>query len=291
MSDTKTILITGTSRGIGLLAASSLAQNGHRVYALMRNLEDKNQSVVAKFNSLSAKANGEIIPLELDVTNEEQCKSVINTIASHGNIDALINNAGQMPVGVTEAFSNAQIRECFDVNFHGLINTTNTVLPFMRQLGHGRLIHMSSSAGRVALPFFGVYCASKWAVEAYAESVHYEVESFGIESCIVEPSGHATDLVNTAPRPNNIDRQNQYQHLAKGGDRMLQMFEQSFAKQEPETDAQNVADCLVTLVEQTDKLPLRCQIGSDMGVERINEVVAPVQNQLINQLAPIYAGG
>lgn len=288
MKKKSTILITGASKGIGLLTAQALAAKGHQVFASMRDMTTKNKNVADSLRSFSEQISGQIIPIELDVTSEQSANSAITNIEADQPIDVLINNAGVMPVGLTEAYTLSQVKDYFDVNFYGIVNTTRAILPFMRERKKGRLVHLSSSAGRLALPYFGVYCASKWAVEAYAESIHYELAPYDIDTCIVEPSGHATGLVTSSPRPNDSGCLDEYGPVAHGGEKLLAMFKDSFAKAEPETDAQNVADCLVDLVEQNHALPLRFQIGSDMGVTGINDAIAPIQQGVIDQLKPIY---
>lgn len=185
----------------------------------------------------------------------------------------LVNNAGIMPTGLTEAFTPELVESCFDVNFLGPARTCRAVLPHMRE------IHLSSTAGRVAIPCFGVYCASKWALEAYAESLHYELTSFGIESILVEPGGHSTDLVKTTPAPADQDCLTTYGSLADGRDKLLDMFEEMFAAGENMTDAQNVADAIVRLINMDGAKPLRTTVGHDMGLNQINNQTAPIQSE------------
>lgn len=92
-----------------------------------------------------------------------------------------------MPVGLTEGFTMEQAKDLFDVNVYGVMHLTRAVLPAMRARKSGLVISLSSVAGRFGMPFFGLYCASKWAMEAYCESLHYELEPFGVESVLVEP--------------------------------------------------------------------------------------------------------
>ncbi|MGQ8363678.1 SDR family oxidoreductase [Glaciecola sp. 1036] len=283
----QTILITGASRGIGFLTAKTLVNHGHTVYAGMREINGRNKEGADFFRSLNNSVSGSIYPIEMDVTDNNQCNEVIRYIENNNHIDVLINNAGIMPVGLTEAFTEEQVQQCFSVNLYGAINCTKAVLPAMRKRKNGKLIHLSSSAGRLAIPYFGVYCASKWALEAYTESLHYELAQFNIHTCIVEPSGHATDLVSSSPSPKDAIKL-EYGNLAQGGEKLLNMFKDMFSQGEETTNAQNVADQLLKLVEQTESLPLRIAIGQDMGVKNINDGTAPIQTQLIEQLLPVY---
>ena len=159
----------------------------------------------------------------------------------------------------------------------------------MRARKSGLLINLSSAAGRLAIPYFGVYCATKWAMEAYCEALHYELEKFGIESVLVEPSGHATDLVKTAPEPKDYDRVEAYGQLATGRERLLGMFQEMFDQKDSSTDAGNVASRILKLVESDAPRPVRVQVGHDMGVQSLNEATAPIQAELIKNLKSVYA--
>ena len=282
----KTILITGASRGIGQLAAQALAKAGHTVFAAMRDLQGRNQASARKLIDWAGKNGLALATVEMDITDEASVNSAIQSVEKRQPIDVLVNNAGIMPTGLTEAFTPEQIKACFDVNVLGATRTCRAVLPHMRKRRSGLLIHVSSTAGRVAIPFFGVYCASKWALEAYAESLHYELKTFGIESILVEPGGHSTDLVKTAPSPIDQDCLTAYGRFAEGRHRILGMFETMFAAGEKITDAQNVADQICALITMAGPRPIRTTVGDDMGLNQINQSVAPIQSKLINSLQP-----
>ena len=290
MADKQTILITGASRGIGLLAARALATNGHTVYAGMRDVAGRNAEAASQMRA-DAQADGlDLIPIELDVTDEQACQAVVDEIEANHPLDVLVNNAGVMPVGLTEAFTMAQTKDVFDVNVYGIMRTTRAALPVMRSRKSGLIINLSSSAGRFGMPYFGIYCASKWAVEAYSEALHHELETFGIDSVLVEPSGHGTDLVVTAPAPKDTACLEGYGDLVAGRDRLLGMFGEMFKTDTAGTDANNVAASITELVEMSGTRPVRVQVGHDMGVSAVNEAVAPIQTKLIDMLRPVYQG-
>lgn len=291
MNQSKTILITGASRGIGFLTAKALAERGHRVYASMRNIHSRNQATAGSLRDWAQSKNVFVEPIELDVTSEDSVNKALNVVESQGALDVLVNNAGIMPTGLTESFTVEQTQEYFDINLFGIQRTCRAALPAMRSRRSGLIINLSSAAGRLAMPFFGIYCASKWALEAYTESLHYELQPFGIESILVEPSGHGTDLVNDAPAPSDHERTKSYGSESEGRDRLLNMFRGMFDLNTPETDANNVAQAIVNLIEKQQPRPIRTQVGHDMGVSTLNAAVAPIQASLIQELLPIYSTG
>ena len=290
MTTSKTILLTGASRGIGLRTPKSLASRSHTVYAGMRNVDGRNKEAAAQLLAFASEASGRILPIELDVTDEDACNAAAAKIEAEAPIDVLINNAGIMPVGLTEAYTLEQAQDLFDVNVYGIMRMSRAVLGQMRSRKAGLIISLSSAAGRFGMPFFGLYCASKWAMEGYCESLHYELETLGIESILVEPSGHGTDLVTTAPAPADTARVQDYGDLAQGRDRLLGMFQGMFDQGDASTDASNVANRIADLVDMSAPRPIRTQVGHDMGVTAVNEAVLPIQAELIKGLRPVYMG-
>ncbi|MEH6745177.1 SDR family oxidoreductase [Hyphomonas sp.] len=284
----KTILVTGASRGIGYLTAKTLAAGGHHVYAAMRDKDGSNAKPASVLTDYAMQSRLSLSIIDLDVTSEEDCQRAIAKIEAERPLDVLVNNAGVMPVGVTEAYSPQATQACFDVNMFGLAKMSQAALPAMRQRRSGLLIHLSSAAGRVTIPYFGIYCASKWAMEAYAESLNYELAPFDIQSVIIEPSGHATDLVKTAPAPDLPAVLQEYGPHNEGREKLLGMFHDLFAQDQAGNDAQNVADRIKALVEMQGPRPIRTQIGDDMGVSAINAATAPIQAGLIEQLSQVY---
>ncbi|MBB93375.1 MAG: short-chain dehydrogenase/reductase [Rhodobacteraceae bacterium] len=284
------ILITGASRGIGRLTARLLAEQGHNVFAGMRHIDGRNAAPAAELTAYSDTVPGTIVPLTLDVTDAEQIAVAVTLAEAAGPIDVLVNNAGVMPVGVTEGFTIAQAQAAFDVNLYGLMRTTRAVLPGMRARKSGLVISLSSAAGRFGMPYFGLYCASKWAMEAWCEALHYELEPFGIESLLIEPSGHGTDLVSSSPAPADSAAVTGYGDMAQGRDRLLGMFSGMFDQGEAVTDAGNVAKVIADLIAMNAPRPIRTQVGEDMGVTAVNDATAPIQAALVDMLKPVYRG-
>jgi NAD(P)-dependent dehydrogenase (short-subunit alcohol dehydrogenase family) len=129
----------------------------------------------------------------------------LRPILADGPVDILINNAGIMYIGMTEAYSVAQAAEQMDTNYFGAIRAMQAVLPSMRAAGSGLIINTSSIAGRVSVPFFGTYCATKHALEAYSQSLRYEVAPFGIDVALVEPGPFPSNLLAAGKPPARAD--------------------------------------------------------------------------------------
>lgn len=183
---TKTILITGASRGFGKIWAKAFLQNGDKVIATARNLQD--------LTDLSEEFGNQILPLQLDVTNREQVFEVVGKAHAHfGQIDVLINNAGYGLFGAVEEASEQEARQQMEVNFFGLLWVTQAVLPYMRAQKSGHIIQVSSVLGIFTLPTLGLYNASKFAVEGLTETLASEVSAFGIKVTLIEPNGYETD--------------------------------------------------------------------------------------------------
>jgi NAD(P)-dependent dehydrogenase (short-subunit alcohol dehydrogenase family) len=176
----RTVLITGTSSGFGKVAAKLFARNGWNVVATMRE-PGKEKELVGV---------GDVLVTRLDVQDRESiAKAMEAGIARFGRIDALINNAGFGLFGVFEATSREKIQEQFDVNVFGVMDVTRAILPHFRKNKGGLIINVSSGAGIFALPMLSLYCASKFALEGFSESLSYELASQNIIVKIVEPGG------------------------------------------------------------------------------------------------------
>lgn len=183
----KTILITGSSSGIGKAAALKFAREGWNVIATMRSPELEQQ--------LTALPN--VLVTQLDVQNSASIqKAVQDGLDRFGQIDAVINNAGYGQNGVFEAITPEQIQKQFEVNVFGVMNVTRALLPHFRQRKAGLILNISSGAGRFTLPMLSLYCASKFALEGFSEALSYELSSQNIVVKIIEPGGTETNFSN-----------------------------------------------------------------------------------------------
>jgi NAD(P)-dependent dehydrogenase (short-subunit alcohol dehydrogenase family) len=165
------VLITGASRGIGRGIAELLSKQGHDVIATARDL-DALADVPA------------VARLQLDVTDED---SVRAAVAAAGQVDALVSNAGTTVRAPLETVPMSAVSQLFELNTFGALRVAQAVLPGMRQRGAGKLIFVSSIQGRIAIPLIGPYAASKWALEAIAETLAIEVRHFGISVSVLQP--------------------------------------------------------------------------------------------------------
>jgi NAD(P)-dependent dehydrogenase (short-subunit alcohol dehydrogenase family) len=182
----KTILITGASRGFGKLWAEAFLKRGDKVAATARNTE--------ALNDLVATYGDAILPIKLDVNNRDESFAAVAKAKEHfGTLDVVINNAGYGLFGTIEETTEAEARNQIETNVFGLLWITQAALPIFREQGHGHIIQVSSVLGIVTLPLLGIYNASKWAVEGLSESLAQEVKQFGINVSLIEPNGYSTD--------------------------------------------------------------------------------------------------
>jgi NAD(P)-dependent dehydrogenase (short-subunit alcohol dehydrogenase family) len=278
MSSKQVILITGASTGFGRLFAETLARAGHTVFATMRDPQGKNAKNAAELLGLAGRESLPIFTLECDVTSEASVEAAVRgVIAQTGRIDVAINNAGYSLVGLTEATTTHQAQHIFDTNFFGVVRVNRAALPHMRQQRSGLLLHISSGAGRVVLPSFALYCASKFAMEALAESYSYELASQGIESVIVEPGAYQTPVFGNMVTAADVSRAETYGIANQIPGKVTNLFTHSAG------NAQEVADAVLRIVEipvGQKQLRYRVSVG-DLGVDAINEVSARVQAQLL----------
>ncbi|MBS4941657.1 MAG: oxidoreductase [Rothia mucilaginosa] len=176
------VLLTGASSGIGYDVAPLLVRYGYTVYGAARRVE--------KIEELASEG---VKALSLDVTDEASMEAAVQQIIdAEGRIDVLINNAGYGSYGAIEDVPIDEARRQFEVNLFGLARLTQLVLPHMRARGSGRILNISSMAGRITSPLGAWYHATKYALEAFSDALRMEVEEFGIDVVIIEPGGIKT---------------------------------------------------------------------------------------------------
>jgi len=184
-SPTKTVLITGTSSGIGKATANYFAKAGWNVAATLRNPE--NEKELLKFANIKLYA--------LDVTSNESIeKAICAILLDFKVIDVVVNNAGFGTDGVFEAMSDGIIQNQFDTNVFGLMRVTRAIIPHMRGNRKGTIVQVSSMGGRITFPLFSIYHSTKFAVEGFTESLQYELKPFNIEVKLIEPGTIKTEF-------------------------------------------------------------------------------------------------
>jgi len=275
-----TILITGTSSGFGRLTAEKLAGSGHKVFAGFRSLAGP------KKKSADELAARKIEVLELDVTSDSSVESAVSKLLgkSNGELDVVINNAGLASAGISETFTPAQVRDMFEVNVFGVQRVLRAVLPSFRARHSGLVINIGSILGRVTLPFFGLYGASKQALEALTDSYRYELSQLGVEVVLVQPSAHPTNMYASAQRAAAPERAGSYGDVAGLPDKILQIFSGLFQGSEA-PNPQDVAEAIDKIIATpAGKRPDRVVVGLPFGSDAINEAVAPIQHKVIEGL-------
>ncbi|QLH03329.1 short-chain dehydrogenase/reductase [Nitrosopumilus cobalaminigenes] len=189
----KIALVTGSSSGIGLETALSLARDGYHTFASMRNL--------GKAGELEHAVKKENLPIEIIELNVDKEESIISAIkkvvTKNGRLDVLVNNAGYGQFGCTEDVSVEEFRKQFETNFFSVVRIIQEVAPIMRKQNSGNIINISSVAGRIGFPGSPAYISSKFALEGLGECLRYELGQFGIKTTLIEPGVIKTDFFNS----------------------------------------------------------------------------------------------
>jgi NAD(P)-dependent dehydrogenase (short-subunit alcohol dehydrogenase family) len=265
----KKIIITGASGGFGKLTVEALLKNGHQVAASMRNAAGKNQEVAKELE----KAGAAIIEMDVSKTDSVE-KGMAKAIETLGGLDVVINNAGRGVIGMQEHFTPEDFQELLDVNVVGVQRVNRAALPFLRNQGSGLLIHISSLLGRITLPFYGPYQATKWALEAMAENYRAELSPFGIQSVIVEPGGFPTTFMTGLMLPSDNTRNESYGEFMNVPQQMGNAFGEVL-QNTPEQDPRQVALAIAELIEKpAEKRPFRTIVDFmpwKDGIQKYNE--------------------
>ena len=278
MNSKHVVLITGSSTGFGRLMAETLARNGHTVFATMRDPAGRNATNAGEIRELAKKESLPLHVLEMDVTDDVSVEQAVRTaVEQAGRIDVAINNAGYGISGLMEATTTEQAQQIMNTNFFGCVRVNRAVLPYMRRQRNGLLLHISSGAGRLVVPGFGFYCATKFAMEALGEAYHYELAGQGIESSIVEPGAYQTAVFENFVIAADKARTDTYGAANQIADQVGEALTSSAG------NAQEVADAVLRIVETpAGKRELRYRVSvTSIGVDEINALCANVQGRML----------
>jgi NAD(P)-dependent dehydrogenase (short-subunit alcohol dehydrogenase family) len=251
----KVAVVTGTSSGIGFETALALARDGYHTYATMRNTAKSN-----KIKELGQKESLKISVLELDVDDEDSIKTTIKKILDEKqSIDVLVNNAGWGLWGCVEDVSIDEFKAQFDTNFFSIIRLIQEVGPAMRKQGSGKIVNISSVAGRIGFPASPAYISSKFALEGLSESLRLEMSPFGVDVIIIEPGVIKTNFLNPVKLAKKSESDTPYRDITARVVSGVKMMA------EMGTPAKEVADTIVKAIKDKKPLP-RYIVGNDASM-------------------------
>ncbi len=246
MENKKVWFVTGASKGLGLTLVKKLLSNGNRVAATSRNISELEKAVGNHENFL---------PLSVNLIDEN---SVEAAVSQFGQLDVVVNNAGYGMIGALEELSDRESRENFDVNVFGSLNVIRKTLPQMRKQQSGHIFNISSIGGFSGnFPGFGIYCATKFAVTGFTESLAAEVKSLGIKATVVEPGYFRTEFLSSgslAVPSNPIDA---YKEV-----RDTQIAHQQDINNQQPGDPAKGCDVIIAAAE-SENAPLHLFLGPD----------------------------
>jgi NAD(P)-dependent dehydrogenase (short-subunit alcohol dehydrogenase family) len=264
-----TILVTGANGGFGKLTVTTLIKNGHQVVASVRDVKGRNRGSADELIGLGAKV------VEMDVAQDDSVAAgVSQALDAAGGLDVVVNNAGIGVLGVQETFTPEDWQRLFNVNLFGVQRVIRAILPHMRGKRAGLLVQISSLLGRIAIPFYGPYNASKWALEAMSENYRVELSSFGVDVVIIEPGGYPTTFINGLMQSSDKSRDSSLGTMPQDAKSFLHKFEKALAMN-PEQNPQDVADAIVKVIETpAGQRPFRTiidKMGMGSAIQSYNE--------------------
>jgi NAD(P)-dependent dehydrogenase (short-subunit alcohol dehydrogenase family) len=282
----ETVLVTGTSSGIGYSIAAELPQHGYHVIAAMRSPTNKNAVAARELQTLAKHSTGRCDVVEIDVASDASVAAgVASALSLAGRLDVIVNCAGIMWLGVSEAFSLAQLETVMQTNLYGPFRMLRAVLPHMRARNSGLAISITSIAGRVVTPGSGIYSASKFALEALTEAMRYEASSLGVDLVVVEPGPFQTKLKANSVPPEGLAIADAYGPLKELQRLMPERMAALLKNPGISTDPKAVADAIRALIAApAGKRPIRTTVGFDLGVGELNRAAAPFQHDYLKAM-------
>jgi NAD(P)-dependent dehydrogenase (short-subunit alcohol dehydrogenase family) len=245
----KVWFITGASRGLGAEITEAALAAGDTVVATAR----KPEQITARFGP-----NDRLIALALDVTDAASIATAVEmAIDRAGRVDVLVNNAGYGVVGAVEESSSEEVRKLYETNVFGLLNVTRALLPHLRKQRSGHILNMSSVGGYRSFAGYGIYCSTKFAVEAISEALHAELEPLGVHVTVIEPGSFRTDFLDASSVEHSPVRIDDYATTAGATRERAQEVNHT----QP-GDPKKLAGVMMDLVRHP-KPPMRLALGSD----------------------------
>jgi NAD(P)-dependent dehydrogenase (short-subunit alcohol dehydrogenase family) len=278
MADKKVVLVTGASSGFGRLIAEHLARNAYAVIATMRGVADRNAPAAKEIQELAARESLELRAAEMDVSDDASVDRCVHEVVERaGRVDVLVNNAGVGYIGLLESFTLEQAQRIFETNVFGALRTIRAVLPQMHRQRSGLLLQVSSGAGRVVFPSMGLYCASKFALEALTEAYRYELASVGIDSVSIQPGAYPTAIFGKIESGADTGREEPYGAARALAGKVGGTISSSKA------DPMEVAEAVLRIVETPagQRAPRYRIGGGASGVEAINALCGEVQEEVL----------
>ncbi|MBA4145156.1 MAG: short-chain dehydrogenase/reductase [Cytophaga sp.] len=263
----KVWLVTGASKGLGLSLVKKLINEGYRVAATSRNLKELTQVVKADASVF--------LPLQMDIINESSVAKCIADVITHfGNIDVVVNNAGYGLIGSLEELSDEEARANFDVNVFGSLNVIRQAVPHLRKQQSGHVFNVSSIGGFTgAFPGFGIYCATKFAVNGFSESLYTEVKPFGVNVTIVSPGYFRTSFLTASSLSAPKKEMSEYRNVRE----MQAAHHNSYNGNQP-GDPDKAAAVFIEVAESKEP-PLHLFLGQD-AYDLADQQIAVVQKEM-----------
>lgn len=280
----RSVLITGTSSGFGRLTALHLARRGATVIASMRNYDGGKRPEAQELARLAKDEKLKLHLVEIDVLDEEQIASGVaraEEIAG-GPLDVLVNNAGVGLSGPVELADMKATRLIFETNLFGYLRMARAVLPGMRGKGEGQVFNVSSQLGRILIPGLGMYCATKFGVEAIFETMAYELAPFGVEVTIIQPGGYPTKIWENGSRYTNALFERADDDRLEAYDAHVQMA-RGILSGEYSTDANDVPRAIAEIMAMpAGTRPLRRPVHPNTAAtDAANGAMAQIQAQVL----------
>jgi NAD(P)-dependent dehydrogenase (short-subunit alcohol dehydrogenase family) len=247
----KVWFVTGASKGLGLSLVKELLNKGYNVAATSRNLDELRKAVGDTTNSF--------LPLKMDlVDNSSVEQGIRQTIDQYGTIDVIVNNAGYGLAGAIEELTDEETRLNFDVNVFGTLNVIRTALPYLRKQGSGHIFNVASVGGFVGtFPGFGIYCATKFAMHGFSESLNTELKQFGIHVTIVSPGYLRTNFLDAGSLVTPKNENSEYTDVRKA----QKLHQENINGAQP-GDPDKAAGVIIEVATQAQP-PLHLYLGSD----------------------------